>query len=553
MKTTQYKITAVLGFKQFTVLLLTAFALFITGCSSVPQYQTQSPTSNVPNSHVVVISSATTVNDDIVYTNETFSILRKNRSQQIFKDYGVNPTISTEAESVSTFAMDVDTVSYQIAHQSLINQQLPNKASVRVEEFINHFDYNYQSSGDGFSISAEITPSPFRAGFHVLHVGIKAKDVPHAERLPANLVLVADVSSSMASEGKMALQQKAFTTLVSQLSADDTVAIVSYSNNARVALKPTSAKNKSKIYRAIKKLRPYGGTNAASGIRKGYELAGQMAYPGHINRVILTSDGLANIGSADPTKIVQEIKQYKERNIFLTTVGVGKNMYNDHLLEQLANQGNGQYLYFANTKDIQSAFVDGLTTQLQTVAKDAKVQIQFDPKVVSHFRQLGYENRALETQDFLDASKDGGELGANHQVTVLYEIKLRDNVQVDNVATVSVSYKRPQGSAVLSLKKAIPASVIRQSINAASPDTTLAIASAGFSEKLRQSYWSRLYNYNDIHSLITSLPASQRGNDKVRTLLELVSTASRLDHRRDVYEDRYPINDISYEQVPLLK
>ena len=531
--------------KNSSFLYFAFAAIVISGCSSTkPQYQ------------AVLASSTSAVNESEVWepsVGNDLPILRENRAQQIFRDYGVNPTVSTKTESISTFAMDVDTASYKIAKESIENHQMPPKAAIRVEEFVNNFDYAYQTGEDIFSIGAEVVPSPFRPGFHVLHVGIQAQDIPSSERLPAHLVLVADVSGSMAFENKMALQKEAFTTLVSQLKPDDTVALVAYQDNAKVILKPTSAKHRSKIYRAIKKLQAGGGTNAVEGLIEGYQLAEEIAYPGYINRVILTSDGMANIGSVEPKEMVQKIQQYREKNIFLTTVGVGRSMYNDYLLEQLANHGNGNYLYFANTKDIQAAFVDGLTTQLQAVAKDAKVQIQFDPNVVTHYRQLGYENRALQTEDFLDANKDGGELGVNHQITVLYEIKLSDNSSQADLATLGLSYKRPQGSAVLEITKPIPHSVVRKQSEKASPDTGLAIASAAFAEKLRQSYWSRLYNYGDITHELNNLPLPTIKSKQVTELMNLVRRVNQLDSRNDPYEERNPISTISYDHVPLLR
>lgn len=480
-------------------------------------------------------------------------ILRENSKQQIFRDYGVNPTISTSNESFSTFAMDVDTVSYQITKASLESNRLPNKSSVRVEEFINNFAYNYSSSDDVFSMSAEVVPSPYRPGFHLLHIGVKAKHVADEQRLPANLVLVADVSGSMQGDAKMGLQKQALTTLVSQLDSRDSVAIVTYNQQAHVLLRPTKANNKSAIYDAIQQMVAGGGTSAEQGLLQGYALAAEMAYPGHVNRVVITSDGLANLDAVDPQSILQQVEQYRKRNIFLTTVGVGKSMYNDFLLEQLANKGNGNYLYLANQADIERVFVDGLTSQLQTVAKDAKVQLQFNPEKVSLFRQIGYENRGLQTQDFLDASKDGGEVGANQQVTVLYEIKLSNLNDGADLANIALSYKKPQGSNVFSFNKPIPSSVVRSNSEAASSDTVVSMAVAAFAEKLRQSYWSRTYDYNQIQSQLASLSIQLKNSQQVSELQNLLSLAIRLDTRRDPYSNKFPLSRIDYDRVPLLR
>jgi len=480
-------------------------------------------------------------------------ILRDSNAQQIFKDYGVNPTISTANQQHSTFAMDVDTVSYQIAKASLNSNQLPNKASVRVEEFVNNFKYNYGSSDDVFSFSAEITPSPYRPGFHLLHVGVKAKHISDNNRLPANIVLIADVSGSMKSDDKMRLQKKALTTLVSQLNAKDSVAIIAYNTTAHTLLKPTKASKKRTIYNAIKKMKAGGGTNVETGLKQGYALAEEMAYPGHINRVILTSDGLANTGNIDPNIILKKIEDSRKRNIFLTTVGVGKSMFNDYLLEQLANKGNGNYLYLANQTDVEKFFVDGLTTQLQNVAKDAKIQLTFNPEHVQLFRQIGYENRGLQKQDFLDSNKDGGEVGSNQQVTVLYEIKLNNQSNSNQIANIALSYKKPQGAQVFSVNKEIPSSIIRSSTDAVSSDTIISMAVAAFAEKLRQSYWSRTYNYQQIQSELNSLPEQVRSSQQISELQDLVSKAKALDTRHDPYADRLPLSRINYDRVPLLR
>ncbi len=286
---------------------------------------------------------------------------------------------------------------------------------------------------------------------------------------------------------------------------------------------------------------------------RGYKVAAKMAYPGHVNRVVLTSDGLANIGNVDPSAILKQVEDYKRRNIFLTTVGVGQSMYNDYLLEQLANKGNGNYLYLANQSDIERVFVDGLTSQLQAVAKDAKIQLHFNPKRVSLFRQIGYENRSLQTEDFLDANKDGGEVGANQQVTVLYEIKLTGQPTDAELANVALSYKKPQGSKVFSFSKSIPSSVLRTTTDHASPDTLLSMSVAAFAEKLRQSYWSRSYDYLHIQSQLSRLPSQLRDSLQLKELQDLVSQASIIDSRRDPYNKELPISRIDYDRVPLLR
>jgi Ca-activated chloride channel family protein len=487
-------------------------------------------------------------------------------SGQIFKRYRVNPTIQTEHNPVSTFSMDVDNGSYKLASAMLTQNQLPNPDGIRIEEFVNSMEYQYDQNEQLFSVSAEAMPSPFRSGYHILHIGLQTKTLTNEERNPSNLVLVADVSGSMASDNKLKLLKDAMMTLVSQLNRDDHIALVVYNDNATVVLEPTKASNKRKIFNAINRLKSGGSTNAEQGLLKGYELAESIFQPGFNNRVILTSDGMANVGSTSPEAILAKISDSKDKGIFLTTLGVGKGMFNDHLLEQLANQGNGNYLYIANQKDIQQAFVDGLNSQLQTVAKDAKIQINFNPTLVSNYRLLGYENRHLDQQDFTDASKDGGEIGAGHKVTVLYEVKInshglksreldtasQQHPMPQDLAKLSIAYKKPQGHKLHFINKDIPQSVIKHSTQSASPDSRLSFAVAAFAEKLRQSYWARIYSYQDIERLLNTLPEVYQNQAQVKTLITQVRIAKRIDSRTDQFELNHPVANISFDRVPLL-
>lgn len=475
------------------------------------------------------------------------------RSHQIFRSYGVNPTVLTEAKPDSTFAMDVDDGSYRLAQTMLKRGLLPEPAGIRVEEFVNAMRYQYQSTDDLFSLSAEAAPSPFRDGYHILHFGVQARDIKDEERLPANLVLIADISGSMGSDNKLELLKEGFMTLVGQLNKSDRVALVTYSDSAKLILKSTVANKKRKIFAAINKLKADGSTNAQDGIALGYDTAESMFEPGFINRVILTSDGMANVGATSPEEILDRIRKQRQKGIFLTTVGVGVGMYNDWLLEQLANQGNGHYLYLADTSDIQSAFVDGLNRQLQTVAKNAKIQVLFNPNLVSHYRLLGYENRALNKEDFLDANKDGGEIGAGHRVTALYEVRLRQDSDEQQLGELSIAYQKPEGAEVHTLKKAVPVSIIQEKIAQASSDLRLSASVAAFAEKLRLSYWAQAYSYQDILDLLASLPNSYMQTGQVQSLREAIRGANSRDRRINPYAEENVHSTLNLDHVPLLR
>lgn len=486
-------------------------------------------------------------------------------SGQVFKRYRVNPTIQTIDKPVSTFAMDVDNGSFKLAKNMLEKYQMPNPDGIRVEEFVNAIDYRYAQNSELFALSAEAAPSPFREGYHILHIGAQARSIDTAARNPSNLVLLADVSGSMGDENKLGLLKTAMKTLVSQLNQNDRIAIVAYSDNAKVVLSQTKASKKRLIYKAIDRLKSSGSTNVEAGLVKGYDLAEKMLQPGFNNRVILSSDGIANSGALSPELILARVGDAKRKGIFLTTLGVGTSVYNDHLLEQLANQGNGTYLYVANENDIQEAFVDNLSAQLQIVAKNAKIQVSFNPERVSHYRLLGYENRLLQTDDFLDAEKDGAEVGAGQRVTAIYEIKLKPSTQDkkspqvatpaeanNQIANVAIAYQKPMGVKVHIINKVVPESVVKSAIENASPDSILSFAVSAFAEKLRRSYWARFYDYGAIETLMTLMPRAYKKQTQVQEFITLLDIANDIDDQNDGFEERHPISQMSFERVPLL-
>ncbi|MCO7223203.1 von Willebrand factor type A domain-containing protein [Pleionea sp. CnH1-48] len=554
-----------LGHRVFRTTVVAAAAFLIVSCAMRPQ-ESETVVVESPVEKVVITGSrikrgsAEGLVEVVVETDRRVIINTRREpyshpisAQQIFQNYGVNPTVQTLAEPASTFAMDVDNASYRLAQHMLKQGNLPDKDGIRVEEFVNAFDYRYQSGSKLFSVSAEVFPSPFREGFHIMHVGIQTPKISREERLPANLVLVADISGSMRGDNKLQLLKDGMKTLVAQLREDDQVAIIAYNNYAKTHLQPTSARYKRSIFSVIDSLDAGGGTNAEAGIKTAYSMADRMFQPGFNNRVILTSDGMANVGSTSADDILKEIQRQKERGVFLTTVGVGTGMYNDVLLEQLANKGNGHYLYLGDQNDIQESFVDALEQQLQTVAKDAKIQVVFNPDQVTSYRLLGYENRGLEAQDFLDAKKDGGELGAGHQVTALYEVKLASSLGEQELARFDIAYKKPSGQKVFTQSTSLPLSVLREDIMQSSSDSRLSAAVAAFAEKLRLSYWSRVYQYADIQDLINQLPPAYLRSSQVQDLVEMIRSARRYDHRFDPYEEKWPVSSINLDHVPLLQ
>ncbi|MDH4183233.1 MAG: von Willebrand factor type A domain-containing protein, partial [Nitrospinota bacterium] len=329
-----------------------------------------------------------------------------------FKHYGVNPTIDTAEERLSTFAADVDTASYTMARSYLQSGALPPEDAVRVEEFVNYFDYGYQApESKAFALTAEAFPSATRKGYHTLVIGLKGRVIEAKDRKPANLVFVIDTSGSMDMDNRLGLVKRSLHFLVNKMRETDSVGIVEYGSSARVVLEPTSGAQASRIKRAIDSLKPTGVTNAEAGIRLGYDLAHKALIPGGINAIIVLSDGVANSGVTGADGILKVISQRKKEGITISTIGFGMGNYNDILMEQLANHGDGNYYYIDQIGQARRVFEQNLTGTLQAIAKDVKLQVEFDQRNVSRFRLIGYENRIMTDRQFQDEKADAGEIG----------------------------------------------------------------------------------------------------------------------------------------------
>lgn len=471
----------------------------------------------------------------------------------IFKHYGVNPTVDTRHQASSTFGIDVDTASYGIAQSYLNRHQLPPADSVRVEEFVNALDYGYAAPRDGqpFRLFAESVPSPSREGFHLLHLGIQAKRISMADRKPAKLVFVIDTSGSMDMGNRMGLVKQALRTLLTQLNGQDEVGIIAYNQRAKEILPLTSVRQRRRILSSLSALRPGGSTNAGEGLQLGYEMASRGFKEGFINRVVLCSDGVANTGLKTGGDIRKSIEDFAAKGITLTSVGVGMGNYNDVLLEELADKGDGNYTYLKDARSIQKAFVKNLVGTLQVVAKDVKVQVEFDPKVVSLYRLVGYENRALSKRDFENDQVDAGELGAGHNVTAIYELKFAS--EAPSFGKLRVRYKAPKGGASQLIEKALPTATVRPRLRDASAPTRLSLAAALIAEKLRGSYWARKASYGMIRGILRELPERNRYSQQVQELMDMVEEAERLDQREDRFEGMMPLAQMNFDHVPALR
>lgn len=424
-----------------------------------------------------------------------------------FKHAGTNPFISTEDDTLSTFALDVDTGSFSIVRNYIANGVLPPEDAVRVEEFINYFTPSYPApkEGETFRIYSDGGPSPFGEGYHLLRVGLKAKEIPDSERLPANLTIVIDLSGSMERDNRIGLVKQSLHVLIDSLKPSDQIAIVGYGSDARIVLEPVSLEETSVIKDRIEQLKTGGSTYAEQGLKLAYELAERQWDANAINRVILLSDGVANLGETSAEGILESIRDHASQGITLTTVGFGMGNYNDILMEQLANQGNGVYAYVDSFTEARRLFNEDLTSTLQTVAKDARIQIEFDADTVDRYRLIGYENRDMDDEDFRNDEKDAGEIGAGHTVTALYEVKIIEGAPEDApIATATVRYIDEETKEVREQSAPLRLSPQR------SDELQFFAAVAEYAEILRGSYWAKDGSMEEVLKLAERTASGER-------------------------------------------
>ena len=341
-------------------------------------------------------------------------------------------------EPESTVSADVDTASYANVRRFLENNQAPPPGAVRVEEMVNYFDYDYPQPKDDtpFSVNMETASCPWNESNRLVRIGLKAKDIDPAERGPSNLVFLLDVSGSMRDANKLPLVKDAMAMLVDQLTEDDRVSIVTYAGEAGLALEPTEGTKRKEIMDHIEALKAGGSTHGSAGIQMAYDQAMANFVPDGNNRVILCTDGDLNVGITDDNELVKLIQEKASGGVFLTVVGFGTGNLKDAKLEQLADKGNGKYAYVDGLSEAKKVFVEQASGSLVTVAKDVKIQIEFNPAKIQSYRLIGYENRLLAAQDFDDDMKDAGEIGAGHSVTFLYEV-VPTNLPVGQIAALN--------------------------------------------------------------------------------------------------------------------
>lgn len=441
-----------------------------------------------------------------------------------------NPIKRTLEHPVSTFSIDVDTGSYSNVRRMLSAGSLPRKDAVRVEEMINYFNYQYpapKNENIPFSITTEMAPSPWNKQQHLLQIGLKGYDIDRAALPSANLVFLIDVSGSMTSSNKLPLLKSSMKLLTRKLRARDKISIVVYAGSSGVVLNPTTGDQKAQIIASLDRLQAGGSTNGAAGIRLAYSLAQQAFVKNGINRVILATDGDFNVGTTNFEVLKDLIEEKRKTGITLTTLGFGSGNYNDHLMEQLADKGNGNYAYIDTLNEARKVLVEEMSSTLKTIAKDVKIQIEFNPRAVAEYRLIGYENRALKREDFNNDKIDAGDIGAGHTVTALYEVSLTENQsqRIDplrygnhpvisgqkgnEIAFLKLRYKQPDATKSKLITQVISRKDIQDSIANASNNLRFSASVAAFGQILRGGKYTEQYSYDDV----LDLARKSRGQD----------------------------------------
>ena len=448
-------------------------------------------------------------------------------STEEYTDYGVNGFTVVDHDALSTFSVDVDTASYTVSRRKLQEGGLPPVASVRVEEFVNYFDYDYPQPDEAhpFSVQLEAFPDPFRDGRHILRVGLQGKELTRAERPPLHLTFLIDVSGSMSSADKLGLTKQSIHMLVDTLSEGDTVAIATYAGRVAEVLSPTDSTDKRRIHDAIEALSSGGSTGMSSGIDLAYQLAQRSFEEGAENRVVVMSDGDANVGATSWDAMLSQIKGHADAGITLSTIGFGMGNYRDTLMEQLANNGDGNNYYIDSQAQAQRVFVEQMGATIFTIARDVKLQVAFNDDAVAAYRLIGYENRDIADRDFRNDRVDAGEVGSGHTVTALYEVILKEDYD-DTLASVHLRYEAPGADKdAAEIAFPFPDDALSETERLASKDARIAYAAATFAEILRESPHTSELSLDD---LIRYTKSAQRPGGDDAELISLMRTAQRL-------------------------
>ena len=556
-------------------LLISAITLSLTACSTTQTGESTAENSSsasvvatAPAASVIVaggaIQSKMASSNMLIRAAPQNNIIRpspiivESEARDNYQDNKANPVHKTSEMAVATLSIDTDTGSYANVRRYLNEGRLPPVDAVRVEEMLNYFNYQFD---DGkrlgtapFMVATEVVDSPWDKADQdnkIVKFAIKAIDPNQsAQQLPpANLVFLVDISGSMSSSDKLPLAQSSLKLLTQQLRAQDSVSIVTYSGSTSVALPATGGDQKAKIIAAIDSLKAAGSTNGEDALKLAYNQAEQAMQKKGINRIVMLTDGDFNVGISDVDEMLDLVKANRDRGISLSTVGFGRGNLNDYMMEQMANSGNGNYSYIDSLMEAKKVFNDELAATFNTVAKDVKIQVEFNPEVVSEWRLIGYENRVLAEEDFNNDKVDAGELGAGKAVIALFEVTPKGQIGLyserrynsseakaakaqknNELGFLKLRYKAPEGGSSKLISQAI--SNNSQALDKANSDTQFAVAVAGFGQRLSQSQYINDWRYSDSRALantsITRQPSSDKEGTK-RNFVSLTELASALD------------------------
>ena len=554
------------AFHQRTAVLLASALATLTALAALSSCNTTSPEPDQVSgiAHSQVSQAAETASDlasvpqavphkrsfITPFVAESSVMAERLPDSEKYQPFDNNGTVETQDQPVSTFSIDVDTGAYSNVRRFLQNGQLPPGDSVRVEELLNYFSYDYApdtNPDQPFSIVTELGPSPWNERTQLLHIGLKGYVPDDIDGRPANLTFLIDVSGSMSSNNKLGLLKSAMSLMVQELDENDTVSIVVYAGSSGVALQPTPGNKKRQIERALSDLQAGGATHGSQGIELAYELALENFVENGINRVILATDGDFNVGISDTSSLVKLIEGKRKSGIALTTLGFGMGNYNDYLMEQLADAGDGNYAYIDTLGEARKVLVEELTATLVTIASDVKIQIEFNPANVSEYRLIGYTNRILANEDFNDDRVDAGEIGAGHTVTALYEVVLHgdggernsprrynstqvnyDNTLADEIAEVRLRYKRPGSDNSELLSQVVRRDDAVNSTEATSDAFRFSASVAAFGQLLRDDSHVGDYLYSDARKLARSASADDQYGYRAE-FVRLIDLAQSLD------------------------
>lgn len=497
--------------------------LLLGSCGS---RQNEGETRNYENQDLVVTEAKEEAPDAMAIetpaAEDDFNEANIEHNTESYAYVSENDFKTTTDEPLSTFSIDVDNASYTNTRRFLSqNNSLPPVDAIRIEELINYFDYHYHipTKEETFSINNELAVCPWKKDNYLLRIGIKGYTVP-TENLPtSNLVFLVDVSGSMSDANKLPLLKKSLVLMVDKLDERDYVSLVVYAGNSGVVLEPTRATDKSTIIAALNHLESGGSTAGFEGLESAYQLAEEHFIPNGNNRIFLATDGDFNVGPSSDAEMARMVEKYRDKGIFITVLGFGMGNYKDSKMEIIADKGNGNYFYIDDISEAQKVLVDNLAATMYTIAKDVKIQVEFNPTHVASYRLIGYENRVLNNQDFEDDTKDAGELGAGHTVTAVYEIvpaqgktgssklkyqdkQLSNAANSDELVTVKFRYKKTDENKSREIVRVVSNRV--RNFDEASTDFRFTAAVAGWGMLLRQSKYAGNFSYDKVLEIATN-------------------------------------------------